>query len=495
MRVLKLHDDVTSIEFFGPDISDQDLDIVRQIPGKKRVSIWAAPVTDRGMKTLAGCLDIRLIQLRGTLVTSAGIDSLQAINGLDGVHFALLQVFPKAALEDFTQTELEAFANHKFDQERVIASICTIRSLGQVYLEGLSLGQRDFRDLSTLPNLATLSLFHCSINEDSLPPLSKSSSLRFLCMPNTPVRNADIFALREIKGLAYVAMDTSRLDDTAVELIRRVTTLQRVLVMEGAAQQGLTERWNRQLSEAGIEVIEVIKETIDWNSVGLADLSASEIRLQKHAIQSMVLTLLPIKWTFATDANGSPFVVTAEVPDADAVRRPPGDAAAVWIGDLKTIRAVNLNDCHITDVGLRHLGGLKGLKKLWLRKTLITDEGVKHLEGLEHLEMLNLESTAVSDKACESLAKIRSLDALRLAFTKVTDDGVEVLLDGTNLMELDLEGTVVSGYLVPRLVEEEWLKDVSVGVTLMTPRDVERLRERRPDMQVTDRPRLLIPAK
>jgi Leucine-rich repeat (LRR) protein len=65
--------------------------------------------------------------------------------------------------------------------------------------------------------------------------------------------------------------------------------------------------------------------------------------------------------------------------------------------DLPELRVLHLGHClHITDGGMRYIGKLKNLEELYLDQTLVTDNGLEDLKGLTNLKKLGVSGTFAS---------------------------------------------------------------------------------------------------
>ncbi|MCE9544498.1 MAG: hypothetical protein K8T25_03095 [Planctomycetia bacterium] len=93
------------------------------------------------------------------------------------------------------------------------------------------------------------------------------------------------------------------------------------------------------------------------------------------------------------------------------------------LGDLGSLRSLDLHHTDFTDAGLEHLKRLRHLEHLVVNNN-ITDAGVQHLKGLTALEQLDLRWTQVTDAGLEHLKNMTALYWLDLRDTKVTDAGV-----------------------------------------------------------------------
>jgi len=88
---------------------------------------------------------------------------------------------------------------------------------------------------------------------------------------------------------------------------------------------------------------------------------------------------------------------------------------------------LNLAGTQLTDDNLEFIGQLKNLRKLRIENNSISDKGLIYLESLEFIESLNLFGTGISDIGLGSLAKLKGLKELYLGQTRVSEQGVKSL--------------------------------------------------------------------
>ncbi|MBS0260614.1 MAG: DUF1080 domain-containing protein, partial [Planctomycetes bacterium] len=114
---------------------------------------------------------------------------------------------------------------------------------------------------------------------------------------------------------------------------------------------------------------------------------------------------------------------------------------------LSDLRALNLNNCRVGDVGLVHVSLLKPLEELNLWAAGVTDQGIAQLISLTHLKQLSLfKNPGVTNAGLEHLASLTELEHLDLNATGITDDGLGALaglrkLQGLNLMNIAITGS------------------------------------------------------
>ena len=98
----------------------------------------------------------------------------------------------------------------------------------------------------------------------------------------------------------------------------------------------------------------------------------------------------------------------------------------------------------IGDSHLKFIGSLKEITDLSLEETQITEEGIRYISKLPKLEWLNLYKTKINNQSLKEIAKIKSLKLLPIGSTNVTDEGMTHLVTMTQLEYLGLRGNFIT---------------------------------------------------
>ena len=75
----------------------------------------------------------------------------------------------------------------------------------------------------------------------------------------------------------------------------------------------------------------------------------------------------------------------------------------------------------IRDSHLKFIGSLKEITDLSLEETQITEEGIRYISKLLKLEWLNLYKTKINNRSLKEIAEKKSLKILPIGSTNVTD--------------------------------------------------------------------------
>ena len=97
------------------------------------------------------------------------------------------------------------------------------------------------------------------------------------------------------------------------------------------------------------------------------------------------------------------------------------------LSGLTTLLRLDVSNCAIQGLGLRHIAALTGLRELNLTLTPVTDEGLKHLAGLTDLRKLGLASTQCNGTGFAHLKSLRKLESVNFHFTPLNDTGLRAI--------------------------------------------------------------------
>jgi hypothetical protein len=180
--------------------------------------------------------------------------------------------------------------------------------------------------------------------------------------------------------------------------------------------------------------------------------SIVEIRFPGPSVDREILAALPELPALAS-------VVLAGT-DAD-------DGALVPLGNIATLKNLDLRDCPVTNAGLAHLAGLENLAALRLSgksgKTTVDDDGMAHVAKLRSLRALMLDFLWVSEAGLETLLPLEKLEDLTLAQTLVGDEALPVIARFPALKRLRLAKTSVTGEGLAALEKLDRLADLDVS--------------------------------
>ena len=129
------------------------------------------------------------------------------------------------------------------------------------------------------------------------------------------------------------------------------------------------------------------------------------------------------------------------------------------IAPLVQLEQLNLVGTQVSDDGLRALGGLVRLKTLLLSSPLITDKCLDIIAGFTELNYLSLSGTGITDAGLEKLGQLKQLRRLAISGRNITNTGLKTLIRlRPELRRLDLAGTRITDDGFKELVKLEQLE-------------------------------------
>jgi len=121
------------------------------------------------------------------------------------------------------------------------------------------------------------------------------------------------------------------------------------------------------------------------------------------------------------------------------------------LGELRTLRYLDLGNTKITNNGLKHLMPLTELEQLLLWGEEISDEAMPHVSQLKSLKQLHIQHCSVTTEGLHFVTKLPELEALNIAPADFNDSAIETFKKLDKLTWLVLDGTGVSDKAIQNL--------------------------------------------
>ncbi|MDR2757503.1 MAG: hypothetical protein LBC20_17560 [Planctomycetaceae bacterium] len=138
------------------------------------------------------------------------------------------------------------------------------------------------------------------------------------------------------------------------------------------------------------------------------------------------------------------------------------------IRTLKSLKELNLDGIKQSVDGIDAIGSLISLRYLSLSRSGMDNSDLMYLLPLAELEKLNLSSTKIGDRGLPIFRVFTELWSLDLSRTRITDNGLVSLIPLRNLRELKLNDTILSNACLNSLSKIQGLETISVSNTAIT---------------------------
>ena len=135
---------------------------------------------------------------------------------------------------------------------------------------------------------------------------------------------------------------------------------------------------------------------------------------------------------------------------------PPSESPRGWIplDYYRSAVAVRLERCQEADRALAHVGDLFSVKQVDIQHCQVTKEGIAQLSTMRSLTTLSLAGSNIDDECLTTLQNCRGLESLALTETSATSQGVGNFADLPNLYDLRIfnpQRPLVDLHTLPRL--------------------------------------------
>jgi hypothetical protein len=303
-------------------------------------------------------------------------------------------------------------------------------------------GAKVERDLKTKDKpVIRVDLAKKSINDDDLALLVSLEWLETLDLSDTPISDA---GLAHLVGLKH---------------------LKKLDLMHTYTFAGLADV---QKASPDVQIVHPL--------AGIAATAKARSEAERKALALLTRFAADIK---ADDKDEKKPIISIAMLDM-----PVPDSALAAIGDLPSLRSLDLSSCPLSGADLSPIGKLEHLERLSLYNTRIGDNALAVLKGLKELRVLNLSYTQITDTGLAELKGLDQLERLHLTSTKISDAGLTHLAGLKGLKELGLASTAVTDQGVEALGGLSGLTEVYLRQTKLTPAGSEALKKALPQAKI-----------
>ncbi|MGI9457015.1 MAG: hypothetical protein ACR2NU_10660 [Aeoliella sp.] len=228
----------------------------------------------------------------------------------------------------------------------------------------------------------------------------------------------------------------------------------------------------------------LIKQLDGLEEIQELDLSAAQFRDNVLSPVGELTSLRAVNLTHAPVTNGSLSHLVG-LKNLETLSLAYSDVSNVrHVGSLLKLRTLLLGSTKIDDDSLRKLSGLRHVVRLSLFSTGVTNKGVAHLRKFPELTYLNLADTKVDDESANDIASFESLTELVLDDLKLTNASVGQLSQLPSLKRLSLQGTTIDDGGLTHIRTMKQLDWINVRGTRVTAGGIDALRIALPNCKV-----------
>jgi hypothetical protein len=296
-----------------------------------------------------------------------------------------------------------------------------LRQLGQC--EFLSLVACKFEDetLKPIPNMKSLrrlNLGSSTVKAEGLRTVAKSATIKALTLGDCRgVLNGSIKPIGTMQGLERLELGHCKgLGDAAMETVARLKKLKALKLnhVSSLTDKGVKALADlEKLEELELSGTQITDASAAWfaslpnlRTLGLSDCHDVTDATLKELEGSETLQEVRIGGLPITAKGAASLAKIQSLREIYAKKSGVDDAALKEIAVATNLTRLVLDECPVTDAGLKRLTGLKRLKSLSLNRCEgVTEAGVRPFLDLPELEYLFVHGTGVSKEFADSASK------------------------------------------------------------------------------------------
>lgn len=366
-KLVRKEGQVVRVEL-GPEGSDADLALLKDLPAVEALVADKRGVTDKGLESLAGHPALKNLDLTLSDITDAGLAHLVNLPKLEEVNLKR----------------------------------CNVTAAG-------------YESLAKVATLKRIRAAQSNFDGACLAAIKDSSQLEMLDLQDcNKVPTADWKPLQNFKKLKFLRIWGRGVDDSVMDHIKEAASLKILsLDVSSVGIDGMKKVAHLPLQEL------YLNDALNINSDALEPLAGFKN-----------LTKLELRSAAVSNKGMAHLAGLSQLKVLDLTETAVGDKGLEHLQGLTSLEELNLMQTTTTDAGLVFLEPLKNLRWLKLDKCRISAEGTPHLKGLTNLEYLHIGSSTkpLDDAALEPLGELKNLKTLVITFLpKITDEGVNKL--------------------------------------------------------------------
>ncbi len=394
--------EVLSLDLQGTQVTDAGLDSLIELENLLTLNLSGLRVTDAGIKKLAPLQSLAVLDLQQTGLTDRGLRELTPLQKLTHLN-----------LESTGVTDVG------------LAELPRLEHLAILRLRFTNVTNEGLKKLAGVPNLTELDLVATRVTDAGLKQLAGLRKLSHLCLEGEGITDAGLAALVPLKLTALDLIDT-RVSDAGLKHVATFANLiQLLLNRTRVTNVGLSQLAGlRKLDTLGLDGEQIDNTTLETlHGIGLLHaLTRAEGKHQARPKSAEEVVSLNLGGTRISDRGLKELSGFKNLISLDLQFTAVTDVGLKELVHFKNLTMLQVK-LRVTDEGLRHLAALEALTYLDLNGNQVSDAGLRHLAGLKNLATLSLNGTPVTDAGLKELTLLPRLTSLSVANTKVTEAG------------------------------------------------------------------------
>ena len=309
---------------------------------------------------------------------------------------------------------------HAVGDDTMLADIPRSTELSWLQAQG-GFSARGIRQLHRHNKLGRLDLSGSAIAEDAWKEMRQLTSVRYLNLAQTNIRDAHLSNLASMVELQSLDLDATKITDEGLATIGKMQSLE----MLGVEQN--------PISDAGLREILRLKEIRVLRLHG-TNITHDGLR----QLNGMNLLRLTIPSSLMDDEGLKLYLQAIQLPDELVLT---GSWRLTDHGlqhlPLETVE-LNLEGGGITDAGIPALAKLTRLQSLRLTNTTVRGRTLNRLSSLPHLRLLSLSGCPVDDDALKPIGELSQVQRLTIVRSGISVVGLKKLresMPGTTIID------------------------------------------------------------
>lgn len=254
LKMLAGQDHLRVLQLSGTAVTSAGLVHLKDLKNLERLNVCLTAVSDEGFEHLAGLTKMKRLTICASKITGSGFQHLGAMKQLESInlHSAPASDAGLQAIGKLTNLQrLEIVHTHVTDAG--LAHLATLVNLRQLHIHGPQTTEAALPFLASLKELYELDVYDKAASDATLAQISKLPKLRKLMLTGGGVfTDAGVAQLADLTTLENVTLDSANMTDATLAVLSKLPNLRMLSLHRGKFTDAAKQQLQAQLPNVAI---------------------------------------------------------------------------------------------------------------------------------------------------------------------------------------------------------------------------------------------------
>lgn len=224
---------IYSAALSGPSCGDELVLQLRHLPNLRELNLHDTSVTDAGLAVCRELLRLEIVEIKGGLVTDAGLQQFTPSQTLNWLHLEDVAVTSDglSALRDLRELEVLQLPSTDVD-DRGLAHVARLTNLVWLDLRDTRVTSDGLAQLLPLANCEWLNVSGTQIDNHGLQHIGQLRNLEVVQLAHTKIDDRGLTHLQNLTRCRHIDLEQTNITDSAIDLLTTLPNLQHLIIRD-----------------------------------------------------------------------------------------------------------------------------------------------------------------------------------------------------------------------------------------------------------------------